>query len=475
MGEVFAAEDPRAALRIAAGRAMLAGFVGVCGFACGSGDDGSKSPGERPPNLLFVVVDTLRADHVGANGYEKATTPTIDRIGREGAVFTQAIAQSSWTRPSMASLLSGLYPTTTGLTCHNFRVPRSDCDLLSPQVVTIAEELRDEYGYRTAGITANINLDPIFGFDQGYDHYVSIAEEISGSEQGEWRLGNDWLRESTELVTEEALAWLEEPRSDSPFLLYLHYLDPHAPYEPPEATAGTFPPDSYAAVPRTSVLLALYDEEILFVDRELQRVLDALQASQELERTAIVIVSDHGEEFHDHGSTKHGWTMFDEQLRVPLVLSIPGVTTPGTVIDEQVRLLDVVPTLIEGLGLAGTLPERLQGTSLLPLLAGGTLPMLPALSEHGYNPLTSYRSPPWKLILDEAGPVQLYHLGDDPGESINLAEQRVEVVTRLSGELAALRATASAAAERYSSAGGEVQLSEEQIRNLEAIGYTGGD
>jgi len=454
-------------------RLLAAGVACVASLGC-AGEQGSEAP-ERPPNLLFVVVDTLRADHVGANGYPLQTTPTIDRIGREGAVFTQAIAQSSWTRPSMATLLTGLYPTTTGLTCHNFRIPQGDCDLLSPKVVTLAEELRDEHGYRTAGIAANINLDPVFGFDQGYDHYVSIAERISGGGEGEWRNKNDWLRESTALVTEEALDWLAAPRPDRPFLLYLHYLDPHAPYEPPAATAGSFPPAIYEAAPRTSALLSLYDEEILYVDQELQRVLDALEAAGERERTAIVVVSDHGEEFHDHGSLEHGWTMYDEQLRVPLVLSIPGVTRAGSVIDEQVRLLDVVPTLLEGLGLSAALPARLQGTSLLPLLAGGELPALPALSEHGYNPLTSYRAPPWKLILEEGGPAQLYHLGEDPGELVNVAAQHAAVVERLSGELALVRARATHDSADYLGEGGEVHLSPEQVRMLEAIGYTDGD
>ena len=452
---------------------LLVGLALLGGVGCGGGEAPRAEP-VRPPNLLFVVVDTLRADHVGANGYARATTPTIDAVGREGAVFTQAIAQSSWTRPSMATLLTGLYPTTTGLTCHNFRVPQGDCDLLSPKLVTIAEELRDEHGYLTAGIASNINLDPIFGFDQGYEHYVSIAELISGEAEGEWRQKNDWLRESTELVTQQALEWLERPRPDRPFLLYLHYLDPHAPYEPPAATAGTFPPADYAVPEQAAPHVARYDEELLYVDRELERVLAALEAAGERERTAIVIASDHGEEFLDHGSWEHGFTMYDEQLRVPLVLSIPQVTRPGTVIDRQVRLLDVMPTLLEGLGLVERAPQRLQGTSLLPLLAGGELPALPALSEHGYNPLTSYRSPPWKLILDDRGPIQLFHLEDDPGEERNLAEQEPEVVARLAGELAQLRARASEAAELYRGAGGAVELSAEQIQNLEAIGYSDG-
>ena len=182
-------------------------------------------------NLLLVVVDTLRADHIGAQGYERETTPNIDAFAAAGAKFSQAIAHSSWTRPSMAALMTGVLPSTTGLTCHNFRFPKGDCDVLRSGLTTLAELLA-ESGFATSGIVANINVDSIFGFDQGFEEYVSIPERLQAANP-DWRTQKDWLRGTTEGVTEAAVAWLEQSTDDAPFFLYLHYLDPHEPYLPP--------------------------------------------------------------------------------------------------------------------------------------------------------------------------------------------------------------------------------------------------
>ena len=444
-----------------ASAAVIAGAVGACG---------GGRPAERPPNVLLVVVDTLRADHVGANGYALSTTPEIDRLAARGAVFTQAIAQSSWTRPSMATLMTGLHPTSVGLTCHEFRVPEGACDVLPDEAPTLAELLAGA-GYARAGVIANINVDPVFGFHQGFEDYVSVPALLAGDEE-DWRHGNEWLRESTEAVTRHALEWLaDRGDDDTPFLLYLHYLDPHAPYEPPERLAAGFPPDGYPRDPDTNALLARYDAEIRLVDEGVGAVLAGLEAAGEAERTLVVVVSDHGEEFRDHGGLEHGWTMFDEQVRVPLIVAGPGVSPRR--IDRQVRVLDVLPTISE-LAL-GTVPAWTEGLSLVPLLEGRDLDLPGALSERGYEPLTSWRDPPWKLVLDEAsGTAVLYDLAADPGETTDVAAAHPEVVAELRGRLEALRERCEAAAERFSGGDGELHLSPEQIRALEAIGYTDG-
>jgi len=437
--------------------------------ACAPGGEEPVRADLRIDNLVLVTIDTLRADHVGANGYARGTTPNLDRLGHRSAVFTQAIAQSSWTRASVASYMTGLYPTTIGLTCHNFRVPKADCDLLPQSATTLAEVLRDG-GFRTAGIVANINVDAVFGFDQGYQEFTSVAENLA-EDDPDWRLHTGWFDATTREVTDRALEWLDARGTEGGrFLLNLHYLDPHDPYEPPEPERSAFDPRDYDVDPRVRELVARYDGEILHVDQQFDRVLDRLETLGLTDRTAVVILSDHGEEFHDHGDVRHGFTMFDEQLRVPLILSVPGLTDGGHRIDRQVRLLDVMPTLLDVLALEA--PAALQGASLLPLLSGVDSEPEPALSEWGYRPLISFRAPPWKLIYDiETESATLYNLETDPRELNDVARDEPRVVARLTDQMTDVLADALDAGRALAADSGEVQLSRAQIERLEALGY----
>ncbi|MDH3284168.1 MAG: sulfatase [Acidobacteriota bacterium] len=423
-------------------------------------------------NLIIVTIDTLRADHVGTNGYERRTTPHIDELAGRSAVFTQAIAQSSWTRSSMASLMTGLYPTTVGVTCHNFRVPKAGCDVLPQSATTLAEVLHAR-GFRTASIVANINVDAVFGFDQGFDEMHSVSSELSARDP-DWRVHNDWFNKTTTALTEMALEWLREHGGDErPFLLNLHYLDPHDPYDPPEPHRGAFRAASYDVDPRSREAIALYDGEILHVDHEFGRVLEQLETSGLAARTAIVIVSDHGEEFHEHGGVRHGFTMYDEQIRVPLIVHVPGLTDAGGRFDGQVRLIDVMPTVLELLG-AGA-PADLQGVSLLPALNGERHDALPALSEWGYSFDVSWRVPPWKLIFDiQTETPRLFHLDSDPGEHLDLAQQERRRTAQMVAELTDTLSRAIEAGRRLSSEEGEIALSPEQIDQLRTLGYVDG-
>jgi arylsulfatase A-like enzyme len=420
-------------------------------------------------NLVFVTVDTLRADHVGFNGYRLPTTPNLDRLARSGAVFTQAVAQSSWTRASVASYMTGLYPTTLGLTCHNFRLPKADCDRL-PQSATTLAELLQAGGFTTAGVVANINVDGVFGFDQGYDEFTSVAERLA-EDDPDWRLHSDWFDETTRAVTDHALAFLDAHAGRGKrFLLNLHYLDPHDPYAPPPEQKSVFEARSYDVDPRSREAIARYDGEIRHVDEQFQRVLERLDTLGLTETTGVILLADHGEEFHDHGGVRHGYTMYDEQIRVPLIVKLPGRTAPGTRIDQQVRLLDVMPTVLDALGLEA--PEPLQGTSLLPLLAGAKFPSLPALSEWGYRRLVSYRDPPWKLIYDiETEAPMLFHLERDPLERNDLRHAEPRVTARLTARMTDLLASALETAERIPPDSGKIQLTQTQVDQLKALGY----
>ncbi len=423
-------------------------------------------------HLLFVTIDTLRADHVGAIGYSRSTTPNLDRLARESAVFVSAIAQSSWTRASMASVLTGLYPTTVGLTCHNFRVPKKHCDLLPAGAVTLAEALR-EHGFETASIVANINVDAVFGFGQGFDELQVVSSELAADDP-EWRVHDGWFERTTEKVTERALEWIAARRGkERRFLLNLHYLDPHHPYDPPEPPRAAFDAAGYDADPRSRRPLALYDGEIRHVDEQLQRVLEGLAGAGFAARTMVVILSDHGEEFHDHGGVLHGFTMYDEQIRVPLILRIPGLTDAGRTVERQVRLLDVMPTVLEILGAPP--PPGLQGRSLVPLLHGEPLDEAPALSEWGYRPFVAWRAPPWKLIYDiDSERSLLFNLERDAAERNDLAAAEPRLVARLTREMTRTLQQAIEAGRGLSSAEGDIELSAEQVERLRALGYVDG-
>jgi len=434
----------------------------------GAGSAGRDARGSAK-NLLLITIDTLRADRVGWMGYERDTTPLLDARAVEGQVFEAAIAQAPWTRPSIATLMTGLHPSTVGLTCHNFRVPKGECDVLPQSMTTLAETLRG-VGHRTAGFVANINVDPIFGFDQGFREYVSISELLS-AEDPDWRMKNTWKSGGTELLTDRAIQWLDGGGGDEPFFLYLHYLDPHEPYDPPAEDAALFPVASYGEG-KTPAMEAAYDAEIHFVDRELERLFARLDRDGLWETTAVLIVSDHGEEFEEHGGWYHGYTVFDEQLRVPMLAWWPGIE-PGR-FGEQVRILDVMPTVLDLLGVAPASP--LQGRSLLPLVRGEAWSEDGALSELGYRPLASFRSPPWKLIVNEAtGDVQLFDVERDPAETADLAAENPGVVAELLERRRELALANEGLGSNFERDAAGVSISPEQIERLEALGYVDGE
>ncbi|MEM7052246.1 MAG: sulfatase [Acidobacteriota bacterium] len=315
------------------------------------------------PNLLLIVVDTLRRDRLTSYGYERDTTPEIDRLlARRGVVFERAYAQAPWTTPSVASLLSSRYPGEF------LGGPR--------QVFTVADEvdLVSEHlaaaGYRTAAFLGNPILRPPSGLTRGFETVLTSptmlpAEAIS-------RAGEGWLA----------------AHGAEPFFLYLHYIDPHDPWTPPDLDGGVSPyfPEyrgevSGADVPALRVgameladpvadlahLSALYDSEIAYVDRWIGRLLDGLSPAL-LENTLIVFTADHGEELLDHQGWGHASTLYDELVRVPLILRWDGRLPVAERVDDQVRLLDVATTLVAAAGERA--PRHWQGKSLLPIARG---------------------------------------------------------------------------------------------------------
>ena len=312
--------------------------------------------GTGRPNVVLVSIDTLRLDHVSAFGYGRPTTPALEALARDGFRFERAYSPMPITGPAHTSLMTGLTPRGHGV--------RNNGAVLAASAVTLAERLR-EAGYRTGAIVSGYPLAQRFGLAQGFDSYDDQFEAASASiPAGNWEgepLKAPYDRRADATV-ERALRWLErQGPSAQPFFLFLHLFDPHSPYDPPEPHASAFATAAGSVADR-------YDGEIAFADAQLGRFFEALRRQGLRERTLIVVASDHGEGLGDHGQAEHGWVVYEEAVRVPLLFSWPGGLRPGSS-SALVSLADVAPTLLELVG-AAPLPRVADsgGRSLAAIL-----------------------------------------------------------------------------------------------------------
>jgi len=415
------------------------------------------------PNLVLVTVDTLRADHLEAYGYDRATAPTLSALAHDGVTFDLAISQAPETLHSMAALMTGLYPHVVD---HTFEQRERRGPFLDSAFHALAERL-GAGGYHTAGFVSNLFLRARNGFGQGFEHYDDTSGMYFWGADGQRRRGMD--------VVTPAIAWLEH--AEPPFFLWVHLMDPHHPYEPAApATWEGADSSTFAAFDREygvldvqaytrrleelgtgrrrfepgelAYLVGRYDAAIHQSDHAIGQLVAGLRAHGfDAGNTTIVVTADHGEEFADHGGMTHGHTLFDELIHVPLIAQGVGVS-PGAHVATQVRLIDVAPTMLD---LAGLLEESpapgLHGRSLLPALRGAPLPSLPALSfcEQDY---AAYRTrdrklvvsfepyppmpapwPPWRSLASMATiaggkrhrlRIGYWRLENDPGEHANL-------------------------------------------------------
>ncbi len=387
----------------------------------------------EPPSIVLISIDTLRRDHVSAYGYERSTTPRIDAFAAEGALFLNAVSTSNWTLPSHMSLMTGLPPSLHRVEDDGNRLPAT--------LRTLAETLR-ENEYATAGFTSHVFLGEQFGFARGFDHYST-----------------QWNKRA-ENVTNQAIAWLEKTGRD-PFFLFVHYFDPHWNYDPPEPFASRFgPADSrYGDIEYlkrylnpadplpTEVIgdvLRLYDGEIAYTDHHVGRLLDWLRERGRLDRTIIAIVSDHGEEFGDHGGFGHGTHLHGEVTRVPFVLRYPERVEAGKQ-NQLAALSDVPLTLLRLAGLSVPDQFRLRGVDLSTSISeeqdritllestrwgpkrfavlGSTHKLMTAGS---YSPVFAVETN-GRRVLKKIGPYvlepALYDVASDPAERENLASR----------------------------------------------------
>ncbi|MDH3813441.1 MAG: sulfatase [Acidobacteriota bacterium] len=415
-------------------RATAAILIALPLLSC---DQQARRPRPAPKNVIVVMVDTLRADHMSAYGYERETTPFIERFASQGFVFEHARSQASCTFPSVNSLLTSRNPAIF--------TRQEEGQLGIPDEYPSIAEVLKEHGYRTIAVSASpivraspSEFNPIGGFDRGYDTFVEDTLWLPGGQ-----VNRAIARE---------LDTLEEP-----FFLYAHYMDPHGPYRPPERYekrfAGEY--DGHEFIRRGNPvpigemlykngrhfditdrdiqhLVDLYDDEIRYFDGVFRRLIKNLEDRDLLDNTLIIISSDHGEEFLEHGHIKHCRGVWDTVTRVPLIFRFPGVEG-GQRFGSAVQNLDIVPTILDYLEIE---PEglNLEGTSLLPVLEGDG-----PSREFAFADQRAYRSADdgrFQLILNgENGVVTLYDLISDPLEQHDLFRSDHPELARLSDAL----------------------------------------
>jgi choline-sulfatase len=383
-----------------------------CGLAACRADRPPSAP--RARSVVLITIDTLRADHVGAYGYARARTPALDRLAKSGAAFDRAYAAAPITLPSHASLLTGRYPPGHGARDNGMRV--------SAEVTTLATVLRGR-GLKTAAFVAAFPLDHQFGLGRGFDVYGDRLPRAPNGQPANERPAAD--------VVNDAIAWLQStipsatPNPQSALFLWVHLFEPHAPYGDPSS--------GRSAIER-------YDDEIATADREIGRLLDALAPVRR--DTLVVAAGDHGEAFGEHGEFAHSIFVYDTTLRVPLVMSGPGIVA-GTRVPTAVSLVDVAPTVLDmmrgdtaPIGGGGRDLGQMDGVTLAGALAGNALPRrelyaesFAPLVEFGWAPLRAIRSEGWKAIA--APRAELFDVERDPGEQIDHAGDQSSVVQRL--------------------------------------------
>ena len=435
-------------------------IVGYLGAACSR-----ESGPQGPPNILLVSLDTLRADRLGLYGYHLPTSPTLDELGAQSVVFETAIAQSSHTHDSHMSLFQSRYPTGTG----------SDHPWL-PEILA-------GHGYDTAAFTGGGMLGAAFGFNRGFDVY----QEDDGGFDETILAFNDWLQERADGTT--------------PFFSFLHTYDIHVPYDPdyeyrdlfasgysgPIVAAETYklqrqylqlqaPDATFESIEWNEAdkeyFARLYDAGIRQTDTRLGDLIRLLDNHPfwNWDRDLLVIISDHGEEFWDHGSMGHGFTLYQEVLRVPLVIRLPGASKGGTRVASTVELLDLAPTLLALAGIES--PGSFGGESMVDLWELGERNKRRTAAALTIGGLRTIIYGPWKLIISQEQQVEmLFNLEEDPVERFPMQDRRPDLVIKLKE---ALTATLGGQAITRDTIVDESQIDDPELRQrLEALGYLG--
>lgn len=453
-------------------------LLGVLLSACLGGCQWMR--GGPPPSVILIVVDTLRADHLGVYGYARPTSPALARWAGKGVVFEQAHAPSPWTLPSFGSLYTGQQPSRhrAGATISGKAEGESGRVIgeqrvfsgLEAKMPTLAELLRDQ-GYETGAIVNNIYLHPAFGVARGFQDYDYVP-------------GHDDDFRRANVVVDRAFAWMES-RSEKPFFLVLHLMDPHMNYNAPPPYRGRFTGSyqSRYSLPLTDTggirrqaatmpqvdrdfITAAYDEEVAFADEHIGRLLDGLEQRGLLKNTVVLLTADHGEELFDHGGFTHGHTMYEELLHVPLIVWAPEA--PARRVQEPVSLVDVTPTILDAIGARPK--AEFEGVSLWPAIRHQSAVPSRVLAAE-YTCIGPERKAiiewPYKLVYtDDGEPLQLIDLTKAPEVALP-PDAEPELGRRLLAQLKKTFPAEGAQGEAQA-----VQLDAETRERLRALGYT---
>ncbi len=411
------------------------------------------------PNVVLVLLDAFRPDHLGINGYPRQTAPFLEQLMERSAVFSRAFSTSSWTAPATGSLFTGLYPNRHGVTegfiAHGDRATAVD-DLVGEKIrlnrlpagVATLPELLEQGGYSTFGLAANINIGSEIGFDRGFDRFRKMQDRPAG--------------DLAEVISD----WRREIVASRPYFLYLHLNDTHQPYTPhqPWYTDGADESDRKVSA---------YDSEISYLDG----ILEGLYRDFDWRRnTLLLVVSDHGEELGERGRFGHGFSLRQTLIEVLLVVAGPDFGIPARTVAAPVSLVDVLPTLLDLIGSPG--PEGLDGLSMARLL--GPDPVAPealasrTLFAHrvqraasGHEHLWTALRMPWKLITRPPTRPRLFDLSMAPRKRSDLAQQRPSEAAELLAELDAFqRSSPVLIGERV-----EIELDRDTLESLKSLGY----
>ena len=396
---------------------------------------------QSKPNVILITLDTTRADRIGAYGYTRASTPNLDRLAREGIRFDDAATQAPLTGPAHAALLTGQYPGRLGI--------KDNASTPIPESATTLAEALKAAGYRTGAFVGSFVVDRSYGFGQGFDtfdaSFDSFRQEIKAQVQ----------RPAAQVI-DPAIAWI---KSGGPFFAWIHLYDPHTPYAAPASFKAQFTQRPY-------------DGELAYVDSEIGRLLGVLNKLGAADNTIVVAIADHGEALGDHGEEEHGIFLYEAVARIPFIIKLPRAERAGTNVSEQVRAIDLMPTLLELTGVRTT--ERVDGESLVALIRGNARrDPPPAFLEtwypqlhFGWSRLRALRVGEWKYI--DAPKPELYDLRTDRDERRNVIAERSSVATRMAGELDAIEKGFGAAA-----TAAPPQPDAETVARLRSLGYVG--
>lgn len=401
-------------------------------------------------NIILFTIDTLRADHLECYGYERVKTPNINRLAGEGILFEHNIVQAPLTLPSHSSILTGTNPLYHGIRDNGgFYLDESH--------ITLAEALKNRE-YSTGAFVAAFVLDSRWGLDQGFDYYFDNFDLTKYK-----TISLDSVQRRGDEVLAEAYKWLES-NSQNKFFAWIHLYDPHTPYNPPEPYKTQYKGRRFG----------LYDGEIAYVDQLMGEFRHFMEEKNLLDKTLVIFTSDHGESLGEHKESAHGFFIYDSAVRVPLIIRFPENKFKGSVITNQVRSIDILPTILNMLGEKS--PENVQGVSLLPLILGKEAgDELRAYSEtywpryhYGWSDLKSLRRGQYKFI--DAPKPELYDILEDPGEVNNLVNKKASLGHDMKRELKAL-------IDKYSTEGiedaGPIKIDNDSLVKLQALGYIG--